>query len=240
MDESWIDEIETLKEQDWDLPDEPITDPYILLEAFNKFRATVKRRIGQAQDDLQVLEDTLGRHKADFAALPSARRDRKYEEKVLARDQDAIDKKYNEIEGMRKDQGDMEDRIFRLEEEIAEIQKKKKKEAQRQKRAIKDTQDEPEAKRVKDISPGRATKVLEMADKLKDVSTMAALRTLIDECASLARVEEHEESGEPSDDAPLVPDDLDLPDDDDVAGLSKLDAIATYSDDEKERLQTSK
>ena len=239
MDESWLEEVEVLKEQDWEFPEEPIEDPFILLEAFNSFHSTVRRRLGQAQDDLKILKETYQRHRADFNLMDASRRDRKYEERVLSKDLEAIDAKEKEIRSMEKDQADMNDRIFRLETEIAELEKKKKEAAQ--KRSKSGAQDEPKAKRAKDISPGRAGKILQMAEKLKDVRTMAALRTLIDECAVLAQDEEQASTGEHSEEPPMVPSpDLDLPDDDDVAGLSMLEAIATYSADEKERLLTRK
>ena len=232
MDESWLEEVEALKEQEWDFPDEPIEDPYVLLEAFNTFHATVRRRIAQAQDDLNILIETRDRHKADFAMLSDERRDKKYEEKVRKKDQAAIDAKKEEIVSMEKDRSDMDDRILRLEVEIKEQQDKKA----AQKRGLTGAQGAPDTKRMKDISPGRAAKVLEMANKLKDVSTMAALRTIIDECAVLARDEELEVSGESPDDAHMhTPEELDLPEDTDVAGLSMLEQIATYSEDEKER-----
>ncbi len=239
MDESWHEEVSMLKEKEWKFPPEPIKDPKELLRIFIAFEEQTVKRLDRANVDLRALEKVRDGHVTSFQNLSKEERDQAYERSVLRRDGRAIEDQMAYIEDVQHDIEDWRERIERLRKEVAELEQKEAEELALKRAKRRPVSDEPERKRKKTLSETEAAKVREIADKLKDVGSMTALRTLINECADLAKGEEEGEKEEaPHDESDLSLEDL--PDGADVRGVSILEDIATYSEAEKDKLLLSK
>ena len=234
MDESWHEEVAHLKEQ-WKFPPQPITDPKELLRIFLAFKEQTERRIQQAKEDLRALEETRDRHVTDFSSLPKEQRDTHYERRVLKRDGDNIALGIEQVEDLEKDLEDWNERIGRLRQEVAEIEKKEKEALKRSKKS----DSGPEMKRKKGESEVDRSKVTDIAEKLKDVRSITALRAIMDQCAELAKGDDAAEQMEGAhDESDLSLEDL--PDGADVRGVSILEEVSHYSPEEKKKLMLSK
>ncbi len=239
MDESWHEEVSQLKE-DWEFPAKEITDPIELLEVFVGFLEQTKRRRALANEDLSELESIRDRHVADFSRRPAEERDKVFERRVLKKDGDAIKAKLNDLHEINKDIDDWDGRIKRLRAEIASLKEKEKAQKRPKEGTSGADAGEPLAKREKkSLSASETSKLQVLAKKLRDVDSIKALRGIMDECASLAKGEDERsgsEKGHDESDLSLE----DLPDGADVRGVSILDELTSYSDDEKNKLLLSK
>ncbi len=246
MDVSWQEDADRLRDEG--VISEPITDPYKLHDIYRAFRDQVRRRLRNAQDDLKVLEQTAARHLSNFDALPEKERDQKYEAEVHKKDQIAIDKKIDEVQDHEDNLKDWEERIDKLAKELQEIEDKKaaekaaaekaKKAAADQKRARGGDEDPDVPKKKRRLSEASLAKVQAIASKLKDASSMGAVRAIIDDCADIAHSEELELSGEKDPEVSDPKGDITL--DEDIPGLETLDDLKNYTEEAKNDTNLSK